>query len=60
MATAEEVQEGVYLHDGSRLAEMVGLDAKGKFLLEDCAANVLITVDRKTLIEEWEVVRRDA
>lgn len=60
VAALEEVQAGVYLHDGTRLVEMVTLDDEGRFHLEDCSGDgALIVVDAESLVNDWKVVRRN-
>jgi hypothetical protein len=57
----EAVREGVYLTDGERLCEVVGLSEDGKFMLADCSAHAdevapMIRVDKTALVTGWKVV----
>lgn len=63
---ALEQPEGgfVYLTDGKRLVEVIGLDADANFRLADCAADpddpeAMITVGKDELIRDWKLVRAD-
>jgi hypothetical protein len=61
-ALAQEIAPGVYVTDGKRLAEVLGVDAEGLFHLEDCAKNYgedapTLAVPREVLVAEWKVVR---
>lgn len=53
---------GAYLSDGKRLAEVVGIDAEGRFHLCDCRedigaeASIVLTLSQ---VLKWEVVRED-
>lgn len=50
--------EGQYLTDGKRLAQMVGLDDEGNFLLEDSAkpSDMPLVVTPPDLTEKWMTV----
>jgi hypothetical protein len=45
--------DGEYITDGTRLAQVCGLDAKGDFILEDCKTDEQFTVTPDDLTEEW-------